>query len=209
MAAITSRYQPENMRILLFGGFLGSGKTSIILQRASQSTAGGKDTVAIIENEIGEQGIDDKLLSAGGFTVTPLFGGCVCCQITGDLLIAAEKIAKEIAPGWLIIEMTGLAVPGNVAKLIRQYNATGAKCKTITVVDASRWAELREVLAPLVDSQIKESDLVIVNKADLAGPDIKKSVDDVRAIAGQATILIACAADNLPRMFLEEVLYFE
>ncbi|HWQ62386.1 MAG TPA: GTP-binding protein [Negativicutes bacterium] len=197
------------MRILLFGGFLGSGKTSIILQLARQITVGGEDTVAIIENEIGEQGIDDKLLSAGGFTVKPLFGGCVCCQITGDLLIAVEEIARAITPGWLIIEMTGLAVPGNVAKLIRQYNATGAKCKTITVVDASRWAELKEVLAPLVDSQVKDSDLVIVNKADLAGSEINKTVDDVRAIAGQATILTACAADHLPRTLLEEVFHLE
>jgi len=197
------------MRILLFGGFLGSGKTSIILQLAGQITATSKDTVAIIENEIGEEGIDDKLLSASGFTVKSLFGGCVCCQISGDLIIAVEEIAKVINPDWLIIEMTGLAVPGNVAKLIRQYGASGVKCKIITIVDASRWAELKEVLAPLVDSQVKDSNLIIVNKADLAGSDINRTVEDVRAIAGQATILSGCAADQLPRALLEEVLYLE
>ena len=67
--------------------------------------------MAIIENEIGEAGVDDKLLSDGGFQVRPLFGGCVCCQITGDLVTAVEEIRKDLDPDWLIVEMTGLAVP--------------------------------------------------------------------------------------------------
>ncbi len=197
------------MRILLFGGFLGSGKTSVILQLARQITASGQETVAIIENEIGEAGIDDKLLSAGGFTVKPLFGGCVCCQITSDLVSAVDEIARTLTPDWLIIEMTGLAVPGNVAKLIRRYDVSGSKCKTITIVDAGRWAELKEVLEPLVVSQVQESNLVIVNKADIAGADIEKTVADVRMIAGQATILTASAAEQLPPELLEEVINLE
>ncbi len=197
------------MHILLFGGFLGSGKTSVILQLAKRITASGQETVAIIENEIGEDGIDDKLLSAGGFTVKPLFGGCVCCQITSDLVSAVDEISRTLNPDWLIIEMTGLAVPGNVAKLIRRYDASGAKCKTITIVDAGRWAELKEVLEPLVVSQVQESNLIIVNKADIAGPDIETTIADVRTIVGQVTILTASAAGQLPPELFEEVINLE
>ncbi|MDT8902577.1 GTP-binding protein [Anaeroselena agilis] len=197
------------MRILLFGGFLGSGKTSIILQLARQITAAGGETVAIIENEIGEEGVDDKLLAASGLTVKPLFGGCVCCQITGDLVAAVKEIAETLNPDWLIIEMTGLAIPGNVARLIRQYNTSGSKCKTITVVDAGRWAELKQVLEPLLLSQVQDSDLIIVNKTDIAGPEVNNTVEDVRASVGKVTILTASAVKILPPALFKEVINLE
>jgi G3E family GTPase len=197
------------MRILLFGGFLGSGKTSTILQVAKQITETRNETVAIIENEIGEAGVDDQLLSGSGLQVRPLFGGCVCCQITSDLVTAVEEIATVINPDWLVIEMTGLAIPGNVAKFIRQYDASRSNCKTVTIVDAGRWMELKEVLEPLVVSQVKESDLVIINKVDLAGPDIQETVNDIRTIVGQVPILTANATKPFPITLLEEVFHLE
>lgn len=197
------------MRILLFGGFLGSGKTSTILQVAKQITETRNETVAIIENEIGEAGVDDQLLTGSGLQVKPLFGGCVCCQITSDLVTAVEEIATAINPDWLVIEMTGLAIPGNVAKFIRQYDASRSNCKTVTIVDAGRWMELKEVLEPLVVSQVKDSNLVIINKVDLAGPDIQETINDIRAIVGQVPILTASATKPFPLTLLEEVFHLE
>jgi G3E family GTPase len=74
------------MNVLLFGGFLGSGKTSIILQVAkylaegfsTQQLASGKLSLVIIENEVGETGIDDKILKAEGLNVRELIAGCIC-----------------------------------------------------------------------------------------------------------------------------------
>ncbi|EGO62997.1 GTP-binding protein [Acetonema longum] len=202
------------MRILLFGGFLGSGKTSTILQAARQITEIRKETVVIIENEVGEAGVDDQLLAGSALQVRPLFGGCVCCQITSDLVTAVAEITDNYHPDWLIIEMTGLAVPGNVAKLVRQYDASRSPCKTVSIVDAGRWQELKEVLEPLILAQIKESDLVMINKIDLA--DLDKEIDlgqieaDVRQIAGPAaTCLTVSAAKPLPLAVLEEVFHLE
>jgi len=197
------------MRILLFGGFLGSGKTSTILQVAKQITETRKETVALIENEIGEAGVDDQLFAGSGIEVRPLFGGCVCCQISSDLVTAVTEIRSTINPDWLIVEMTGLAVPGNVARFIRQYDASRSKLRTITIVDAGRWVELKEVLEPLIISQVKESDLVIVNKTDLAGSDICDIIKDVRAIVGQVPILTASATKPFPLALLEEVFNLE
>ncbi|SMC46777.1 GTP-binding protein [Sporomusa malonica] len=196
------------MRILLFGGFLGSGKTTTILQVAKYITEQKQETVALIENEIGEAGIDDKLLSDSGLQVRPLFGGCVCCQITSDLITAVREIHDTIKPDWLVIEMTGLAIPGNIAKLINEYCNFYSGFKTITLVDMGRWPELKEILGPLVTGQVEKTDLVIINKADIAGCDQAEIIKDIKEIVSSAPIMVASAAGKLSHEVLEEVIRF-
>lgn len=197
------------MRILLFGGFLGSGKTTTILQVARQITEARQETVAIIENEIGDAGVDDKLFQDSGVQVRPLFGGCVCCQITSDLVTAVNEIHQTLHPDWLVVEMTGLAIPGNIVKLINQYCSEFATFKTVTIVDGGRWTELKEVLEPLVVAQVQKSDLVIVNKADIAGPELEQTVADIKTIVGKVPILTASAAVPLSLALFKEVFQIE
>jgi hypothetical protein len=92
------------LETIIVGGFLGSGKTSVVLQLAKYLTGGGTDRkvkLVIIENEIGETGIDDKVLSGAGYEVQSLFSGCVCCTLTGELVSSFRKIIKESVIGTL------------------------------------------------------------------------------------------------------------
>ena len=196
------------MQILLFGGFLGSGKTTTILQIAKYITENKHETVALIENEIGEAGIDDKLLTDSGLQVKPLFGGCVCCQITSDLITAVREINDSIKPDWLIIEMTGLAIPAKIAQLINDYCNFYTGFKTITIVDMARWPELKEVLGPLVTGQVEKTDYIIINKADIAGVDREETINDIRELASNVPIRVASAANKLPPNIIEEVIHF-
>lgn len=196
------------MHILLFGGFLGSGKTTTILQIAKYITENKQETVALIENEIGEAGIDDKLLTDSGLQVKPLFGGCVCCQITSDLITAVREIKETIKPDWLMIEMTGLAIPGKIAQLINDYCKFYTGFKTITIVDMARWPELKEMLGPLVTGQVEQTDYVIINKADIAGSDREEIVNDIQELVSNVPIRVASAADKLPSDIIEEVIHF-
>lgn len=197
------------MRILLFGGFLGSGKTTTILQIAKYITENKQETVALIENEIGEAGIDDQLLADSGLQVRPLFGGCVCCQITSDLVTAVREIHETINPDWLVIEMTGLAVPDKIAKLINDYCNFYTGFKKVTIVDMGRWLELKEVIGPLVTGQVEKADMVIINKADIASSDQAEIVQDIREIAGNVPIRVVSAAGKLFPEVIEEVICFE
>ncbi len=199
----------EDMRILLFGGFLGSGKTTTILQIAKYITEYKQETVALIENEIGEAGIDDQLLADSGLQVRPLFGGCVCCQITSDLISAVREIRETIKSDWLIIEMTGLAIPGNIARLINEYCNFYTGFKTITIVDMGRWLELKEVLGPLVTGQVEKTDMVIINKADIGGSDQSEIIHDIKEIVNNVPIMVVSAADKLPPAVMQEVISFE
>ena len=104
------------MRILVLSGFLGSGKTSLLmgLARFLAKDADEKDPprVIILENEAGAQGVDDTLLRSQGFQVENLFAGCACCTVGSELIQSISYIEEKFAPDWLILETTGLAYPG-------------------------------------------------------------------------------------------------
>jgi len=197
------------MRILLFGGFLGSGKTTTILQIAKYLTTIRQEKVVIIENEIGAAGVDDKLFANSGLQVKSLFGGCVCCQITSDLISTIDEINETMNPDWVIIEMTGLAYPSKTAMSLKKYSKVYSAFKTITIVDRGRWSELIAMLKPLVLGQITGSDLIILNKVDLVGEAIEKIERELLEIDEHMKVVIISAAKDLSLAVLEEVVCCE
>ena len=100
-------------------GFLGSGKTTL-LKRVLTEAHGQK--IAVIENEFGEENIDnDILVSDTQETIIQMSNGCVCCTIREDLRTTLQDLAAKKRKGLLdfervIIETTGLADPGPVAQ---------------------------------------------------------------------------------------------
>ena len=119
------------MNFLVVGGFLGSGKTSFILRLAHHMIDDlGINKIVILENEIGEIGIDDQVLRGSGYEVKGMFSGCVCCTMAGELPTNVKTIEKDLNPDWIIMEATGMAFPQNVKENladtlgISQPNAT-------------------------------------------------------------------------------------
>ena len=144
------------MKVLILGGFLGSGKTSLLLQLAYYITGHAlndkKYQVVILENEVGEEGIDDKLLRGNGYQVENLFSGCACCTLSGELLSTVSKIEKELQPDWLILETTGLAYPHLIQKNLADSMALSSRI--CIVADASRWERLLVPLHELITGQL-------------------------------------------------------
>lgn len=158
------------MNLIILSGFLGSGKTSVILSLADFLVKNEDSNLAntvIIENEIGEIGIDDKVLRSDGLEVRELFAGCICCQLTSDLVVTLNDIKEKINPKWVILETTGLAYPGKILTSINKYAKGIESITTIIVVDAERFEELTTITPVLVETQISEGDMVLINKVDL------------------------------------------
>lgn len=158
------------MNLIIFGGFLGSGKTSVILSMAHflvKSEDSIKSNLVIIENEVGEIGIDDKVLKSDGYSVRELFSGCICCQLTADLITTLNDIKENINPKWVIIETTGLAYPSKILDNINKYGKGIESIRTVTVVDAERWEELDTIAPVLVENQVSQGDTLLINKIDL------------------------------------------
>ena len=184
------------MKVLILGGFLGSGKTTLLLSLArylvDSSRSGSVYKVVILENEVGREGIDDKLLRGNGFNVENLFNGCACCTLAGELVSAAYEIVKEYAPDWLIVETTGLAYPGLIQDNLSA--GIGMESRVCTVVDVSRWKRLMNAMRELFVGQTERADVVLMNKTDLVpeqvlndvGKDIAKMNPDAVRIATSA-----------------------
>ncbi|MFM2329988.1 MAG: hypothetical protein RLZZ494_2091, partial [Pseudomonadota bacterium] len=100
-------------------GFLGSGKTTL-LKRVLTEAHGQK--IAVIENEFGEENIDNEILvSEVNENIIQMSNGCVCCTIREDLRATLRDLAEKKRKGELdfervVIETTGLADPGPVAQ---------------------------------------------------------------------------------------------
>ena len=194
------------MKILLVGGFLGSGKTSFILQLAHYMVEEMNiPNIAILENEIGEVSIDDQVLGGAGFEVRTLFSGCVCCSMAGELPIAIEKIQKEIAPEWLIMEATGLAFPSSIQANLEL--AFGIRARICCLADAKRWDRILRAMEQLVYDQVKGADIILVNKVDLVDEEtVEKVIDSVKSINPDANVAAMSAGEKIPEGIFEKVL---
>lgn len=153
---------------MLVAGFLGSGKTTLIIRLAQVASRNGS-RVAVVVNEIGEIGIDDQVTRQVGLNVWELLGGCICCTLSGDLVKTLESLDADYAPDLAIVEASGAANPRTVLSALPYYRGRPLdSMRTLTVVDPLRLRMLLETLTPLVTSQIEQADIVVVNKIDLA-----------------------------------------
>lgn len=199
------------MKIIIFAGFLGAGKTSMILSLAAflinkERLAFPSANLVIIENEIGETGIDDKVLKSDGYQVRELFAGCICCTLTADLTVMLNDISEKIRPEWVIIECTGLAYPGNIVDSLKKYGSGIESTTTITVVDAERWEELSEVCPILVEKQVIEGEVLLINKTDLVNEKELLHVEShIKELNSNAKVLKLSAAAAIPERVWKEV----
>ena len=174
------------MRLLLISGFLGSGKTTLLLEIARRLAAGSRK-IAIIENEVGEVGIDGKYLRREGMEVQEIFGGCVCCTLSVDLVTTIKKLEGLFQPDRVILEASGVARPGDIVPTVRKYASMVDEIQVLVLLDAPRYEMVLEVMNPLVTAQIGAADIVAVNKIDEideAGVErISRSVEDLNSQA--------------------------
>jgi G3E family GTPase len=155
--------------LTLLTGFLGAGKTTLV-NRALNGEFGGR--IGVLVNDFGALNIDSGLIAGQAEGVVSLENGCICCSLRGDLVAAVMRLLdRPDAPQRVLLEASGVADPAPVAGTFlapafrRRLRLDAAVC----VVDAEQ-ALRTPALEALQLRQIGFSDLVILNKTDLAGP---------------------------------------
>ena len=158
--------------VTILTGFLGSGKTTL-LKRILTEAHGQK--IAVIENEFGEENIDNEILvNDTQENIIQMNNGCICCSIREDLretlqLLAAKKRKGLLDFDRVVIETTGLADPGPVAQtffmdeeIAEQYLLDSI----LTLVDAKH-AQTQLDDRQEARRQIGFADQIFISKSDL------------------------------------------
>ena len=147
----------------IVGGFLGSGKTTLLRRLLEQGTG---ERTAVVVNELGEIGIDGLVVGGLGFgeRMVELSSGCICCQLdTVHFEIALDELCDDVDPDRIVIETSGVADPGTLARRLADHGRPLGS--VITVADT---VNLEAVLAePIGGDQVAAADFLVLSKLDL------------------------------------------
>ena len=179
--------QPPAIPMTVIGGFLGSGKTTLI-NRLLTNTASAR--YAVLVNDFGALNIDADLITADNGDVIELANGCVCCTI-GDSLIETlfALFEREVWPDRIVIEASGVADPARIAEMA-ELDGRLRRDGVVVLVDAMRFLRQRDDdrLCDTLDRQIASADVFLVSKGDEAG----------EALTGKARQYLAHERSDVP-----------
>lgn len=135
--------------VYVISGFLGSGKTTVLLNMLESCKEKGQQT-GIILNELGEENVEGHLFEDK--KVFELLNGCICCTLQEDLKETLDNLVTEMVDhplDVLFIEGTGVANPLEIqeALLSKPYSDQFEIMSIITVLDASHYLEYQSVFS--------------------------------------------------------------
>ncbi|PMR78791.1 CobW family GTP-binding protein [Billgrantia endophytica] len=193
--------------VVVLTGFLGSGKTTLLRRLLAEQPLG---ETALLINEVGEVGIDHRLVTEVAPETRLLPSGCVCCSIRGELKEALLELLSLRQTGRLppfsriVLETTGLADPAPVLATLShdpQLRHHFGLARTVTLVDALN-APYQEGSQPEWLAQVAAADLLLLGKDDLvdemAGGALLKRLGELNPTAERG--LAAQVASGDPRL---------
>lgn len=169
-------------------GFLGSGKTTL-LNRVLRESHGQR--FAVIVNEFGEIGLDDKMIDLASGDFVKMDNGCLCCALNEDLAKMLAKLASRDDYDAIILETTGVADPLPVTWTFYREACLGAFRfgGIVTVVDVLHFDEMNKKAAE-VRAQIDRGDFLYLSKTDLCPTkQVSQVADKIRKINSFAKIV--------------------
>ena len=166
---------------IMVGGFLGAGKTTAMLRLAEHLTARGR-RVGLITNDQSHGLVDTSIVTAKGYPVEEITGGCFCCRFS-SLTDAAERLTRDARPDVFLAEPVGSCTDlrATVQYPLRRLYGDDYRVAPLSVlVDPVRAARILGLesgrsFSPKVlyvyEKQLEEADLIVINKSDLLNDD--------------------------------------
>lgn len=169
----------KRIPVLVISGFLGSGKTTLVSYLLKEAQAKGA-RIAVVSNEFGALGIDRALLGQSGEAYVELEGGCVCCQLSDELVNTLQMLWERVCPDGIIVETSGVALPFDTQLQVWREPV----CRwvdddmAVVVVNAEQLFERRDLEGTFED-QVSSADLLLLNKVDLVPQESLESLEAI------------------------------
>ena len=168
------------MQLHLVGGFLGSGKTTAIIE-AARILMSQDLKVGVVTNDQGRYLVDTAFVRLSDLPAVEVTGGCFCCNFN-DLNEKMHQLVREIEPDVVFAESVGSCadIVATVVNPLRNLDEAGIQPSSYSVfVDGrllNRWCAGQELpfskdVVYIFEKQIEEAGLLVINKMDLLGKD--------------------------------------
>ncbi len=173
--------------VTLLGGYLGSGKTTLINELLTRTDR----PIAVLVNDVGEVNIDAALIRRRSADTVELTDGCVCCSLSDGLAAAFDALrSRAQPPDHVVIELSGIADPHRVAPWAGSdgFRLDGV----IVLIDADQVLDrLADPLtAPLIQIQASAADVLALTKTDLVdSATVDSVVTAVTSVAPDAQMI--------------------
>jgi G3E family GTPase len=190
------------IKVNVVSGFLGAGKTTFIM-RAAGACAARHEKVAIVENEIGEAGIDTALVSESGMSVFELLSGCICCTMKSDFITTFTEI-KKLNPDRIIIEPSGVFMLDSLFEIFErdELREDFSLCPVITIVDARHFIKHSEAYSELLGGQVRLADKLVLSKTQGMKPiALEYITQNLKALNDHADITVDSLALSEEEIF--------
>lgn len=150
------------IKVDIFSGFLGAGKTTLIKKLIEEAYKGEK--VVLIENEFGEIGIDGGFLKDAGVEINEMNSGCICCSLVGDFGKALEKVIAEFTPDRILIEPSGVGKLSDIIRAVEDLEL-GEVCLNgfTTIVDAKKVKIYMKNFGEFYNNQVEHASSIILS----------------------------------------------
>lgn len=188
--------------VTILSGFLGAGKTTL-LKRVLDDPRGVR--YGVLVNDFGAVNIDAALIAESTGDQVSLENGCVCCTIRTDLVEALLGLVnRQPQPDRIIIEASGVSRPLPIADSLDSEELDGRVVVDgiFCVVDGANFTDLDYAATELALDQVAGSDMVILNKADLATSGQLAAIEMTLKGAMPRLRLVRTVHADLPRELL-------
>jgi len=185
------------MKILTVGGFYGTGKTTLILKLSKIFSQNYNKKVAIIVNDLGKIGIDDKVVKEAGLSVRELFGGCICCELSSTLAETLQNLKDKFNPDIVILEPSGMARPAQILADVQYLKGEIIeKSSMVILVDPVMFNMLSDM--PIVQDQLRAAKILAINKIDLVDKSVLGMIEEkLKIFNPQAEIMQISALEGI------------
>ncbi|MBI0582730.1 MAG: hypothetical protein ISF22_00735 [Methanomassiliicoccus sp.] len=179
-------------RFTVIGGYLGAGKTTLMVGLARYLKERHGRSVAVITNDQGHVLVDTEFASGAGLDVREIMGGCFCSTFP-EFVKNARSIVQTTRPDVIIAEPIGTStnILSSVVEPLRaQYPEEFDVAPFMVVVDATRAARLESGKRLIPAHQVKEAEYVLLSKIDrLDAGEVERAVQAVKALAPDARVV--------------------